>query len=102
MAADGVIRAVFVCGTTSRARAGLGESHIGELCCSRTSAMGRAVFMPSILPLLIVRDTFGNQLEVEISRTPFSLGRQRTTTWCCWITVSRAATPASSISQKNT
>ena len=32
--------------------------------------------MASILPRLIVRDTFGNEREVEISRTPFSLGRQ--------------------------
>src|SRR5438105_14011006 len=32
--------------------------------------------MASILPRLIVRDTFGSEREVEISRTPFSLGRQ--------------------------
>ena len=32
--------------------------------------------MASMLPRLIVRDTFGSEREVEISRTPFSLGRQ--------------------------
>ena len=32
--------------------------------------------MASILPRLIVKDTFGTEREVEISRTPFSLGRQ--------------------------
>src|SRR5713101_5969757 len=32
--------------------------------------------MASMLPRLIIRDTFGSEREVEISRTPFSLGRQ--------------------------
>jgi serine phosphatase RsbU (regulator of sigma subunit) len=32
--------------------------------------------MPSSFPRLIVRDAFGNQREIEISRTPFTLGRQ--------------------------
>jgi sigma-B regulation protein RsbU (phosphoserine phosphatase) len=32
--------------------------------------------MPSSFPRLVVRDAFGNQREVEISRTPFTLGRQ--------------------------
>ncbi len=32
--------------------------------------------MPSTLPHITVRDAFGNQREVEISRTPFTLGRQ--------------------------
>jgi len=32
--------------------------------------------MPSTLPYLTVRDAFGNQREIEISRTPFNLGRQ--------------------------
>lgn len=32
--------------------------------------------MPSTLPHITVRDALGNQREVEISRTPFTLGRQ--------------------------
>jgi serine phosphatase RsbU (regulator of sigma subunit) len=32
--------------------------------------------MPSKLPHITVRDTFGNQRDIEISRTPFTLGRQ--------------------------
>ena len=32
--------------------------------------------MPQPLPHITVRDAFGNQREVEISRTPFTLGRQ--------------------------
>jgi serine phosphatase RsbU (regulator of sigma subunit) len=32
--------------------------------------------MPSTLPHITVRDAFGNQREIEISRTPFTLGRQ--------------------------
>ena len=32
--------------------------------------------MASVLPRLIVRDTFGSEREVEISGTPFSLARQ--------------------------
>ncbi|HUI42355.1 MAG TPA: SpoIIE family protein phosphatase [Terriglobia bacterium] len=32
--------------------------------------------MPVTIPRLIVRDTAGNEREVEISRTPFSMGRQ--------------------------
>ena len=32
--------------------------------------------MPSTLPHITVRDTFGNQREIELSRTPFTLGRQ--------------------------
>jgi phosphoserine phosphatase RsbU/P len=32
--------------------------------------------MPSAFPRLTVRDAFGNQREIEISRTPFTLGRQ--------------------------
>jgi serine phosphatase RsbU (regulator of sigma subunit) len=32
--------------------------------------------MANILPRLIVRDAFGNQREVEIVRTPFTMGRQ--------------------------
>lgn len=32
--------------------------------------------MPNTLPHITVRDAFGNQREVEISRTPFTLGRQ--------------------------
>ncbi len=32
--------------------------------------------MPSSFPRLTVRDAFGNQREIEISRTPFTLGRQ--------------------------
>ena len=32
--------------------------------------------MPSTLPHITVRDAFGNQREIEISRTPFNLGRQ--------------------------
>jgi phosphoserine phosphatase RsbU/P len=32
--------------------------------------------MPSPLPHITVRDAFGNQREIEISRTPFTLGRQ--------------------------
>lgn len=32
--------------------------------------------MPSTIPHITVRDAFGNQREVEISRTPFTLGRQ--------------------------
>jgi len=32
--------------------------------------------MANTLPRLIVRDAFGNQREVEIGRTPFTLGRQ--------------------------
>ena len=32
--------------------------------------------MPSKLPHITVRDTFGNQREIEVSRTPFTLGRQ--------------------------
>ncbi|MGD1102721.1 MAG: SpoIIE family protein phosphatase [Terriglobia bacterium] len=32
--------------------------------------------MPSMLPHITVRDAFGNQREIEISRTPFTLGRQ--------------------------
>ena len=32
--------------------------------------------MPSNVPHITVRDAFGNQREVEISRTPFTLGRQ--------------------------
>jgi serine phosphatase RsbU (regulator of sigma subunit) len=37
---------------------------------------GQAVLMANILPRLIVRDAFGNQREVEIVRTPFTMGRQ--------------------------
>jgi serine phosphatase RsbU (regulator of sigma subunit) len=32
--------------------------------------------MPSAIPHLTVRDALGNQREIEISRTPFTLGRQ--------------------------
>ncbi|MBZ5668589.1 MAG: SpoIIE family protein phosphatase [Acidobacteriia bacterium] len=32
--------------------------------------------MPSAFPRLTVRDAFGNQREIEIARTPFTLGRQ--------------------------
>jgi phosphoserine phosphatase RsbU/P len=32
--------------------------------------------MPSTIPHITVRDAFGNQREVEISHTPFTLGRQ--------------------------
>ncbi len=32
--------------------------------------------MPSAFPRLTVRDAFGNQREIEITRTPFTLGRQ--------------------------
>ena len=32
--------------------------------------------MPSTLPHITVRDAFGNEREIEISRTPFTLGRQ--------------------------
>ncbi len=32
--------------------------------------------MPNALPHITVRDSFGNQREIEISRTPFTLGRQ--------------------------
>ena len=32
--------------------------------------------MPSTIPHITVRDAFGNQREIEISRTPFTLGRQ--------------------------
>jgi pSer/pThr/pTyr-binding forkhead associated (FHA) protein len=32
--------------------------------------------MANTLPRLIVRDALGNQREVEIARTPFTLGRQ--------------------------
>ncbi|MBZ5563473.1 MAG: SpoIIE family protein phosphatase [Acidobacteriia bacterium] len=32
--------------------------------------------MPSTFPRLTVRDAFGNQREIEITRTPFTLGRQ--------------------------
>ncbi|MGO8786420.1 MAG: SpoIIE family protein phosphatase [Terriglobia bacterium] len=32
--------------------------------------------MPSTVPHITVRDAFGNQRDVEISRTPFTLGRQ--------------------------
>ena len=32
--------------------------------------------MPSTVPRLTVRDSFGNQREIELSRTPFTLGRQ--------------------------
>ena len=32
--------------------------------------------MPSAIPRLTVRDALGNQREIEISRTPFTLGRQ--------------------------
>ncbi len=32
--------------------------------------------MPSTVPRLTVRDAFGNQREIELSRTPFTLGRQ--------------------------
>lgn len=32
--------------------------------------------MPSSVPRLIVRDTFGNQREVEVASTPFTMGRQ--------------------------
>jgi serine phosphatase RsbU (regulator of sigma subunit) len=32
--------------------------------------------MPNALPRITVRDAFGNQREIEISRTPFTLGRQ--------------------------
>ena len=32
--------------------------------------------MPSATPRLTVRDALGNQREIEISRTPFTLGRQ--------------------------
>jgi serine phosphatase RsbU (regulator of sigma subunit) len=32
--------------------------------------------MPSTFPHITVRDAFGNQREIEISRTPFNLGRQ--------------------------
>jgi serine phosphatase RsbU (regulator of sigma subunit) len=32
--------------------------------------------MPSTLPHITVRDAFGNQREIEISHTPFTLGRQ--------------------------
>jgi serine phosphatase RsbU (regulator of sigma subunit) len=37
---------------------------------------GQAVPMANTLPRLIVRDAFGNQREVEIVRTPFTMGRQ--------------------------
>jgi serine phosphatase RsbU (regulator of sigma subunit) len=37
---------------------------------------GQAVSMANTLPRLIVRDAFGNQREVEIVRTPFTMGRQ--------------------------
>ncbi len=36
---------------------------------------GQAVPMANTLPSLIVRDAFGNQREVEIVRTPFTMGR---------------------------
>jgi serine phosphatase RsbU (regulator of sigma subunit) len=36
----------------------------------------QAVAMANILPRLIVRDAFGNQREVEIVHTPFTMGRQ--------------------------
>lgn len=32
--------------------------------------------MPNTIPHITIRDAFGNQREVEISRTPFTLGRQ--------------------------
>ena len=32
--------------------------------------------MPSTLPHITVRDAFGNQRDIEISHTPFTLGRQ--------------------------
>ena len=32
--------------------------------------------MPNLLPHITVRDAFGNQREIEISHTPFALGRQ--------------------------
>jgi len=32
--------------------------------------------MANTLPRLIVRDAFGNQREVEIARTPFTMGRR--------------------------
>lgn len=32
--------------------------------------------MPNSLPHITVRDAFGNQREIEISRTPFTMGRQ--------------------------
>jgi len=32
--------------------------------------------MPSTMPHITVRDAFGNQREIEIARTPFTLGRQ--------------------------
>jgi serine phosphatase RsbU (regulator of sigma subunit) len=35
-----------------------------------------ATLMANTLPHITVRDAFGNQREIEISRTPFSLGRQ--------------------------
>jgi phosphoserine phosphatase RsbU/P len=34
------------------------------------------IAMPSTIPHITVRDAFGNQREVEITRTPFTLGRQ--------------------------
>jgi serine phosphatase RsbU (regulator of sigma subunit) len=37
---------------------------------------GQVVPMANTLPRLIVRDAFGNQREVEIVRTPFTIGRQ--------------------------
>ena len=37
---------------------------------------GEVVPMANTLPRLIVRDAFGNQREVEIVRTPFTMGRQ--------------------------
>jgi len=36
----------------------------------------QAAFMANTVPRLIVRDAFGNQREVEIIRTPFTMGRQ--------------------------
>jgi len=35
-----------------------------------------AILMLTTLPHIKVRDAFGNQREIEISRTPFTLGRQ--------------------------
>src|SRR5208337_214817 len=40
------------------------------------AVQGSLILMPSTLPHITVRDAFGNQRGIEISRTPFTLGRQ--------------------------
>jgi phosphoserine phosphatase RsbU/P len=48
-----------------------------QILCYNPPAFGsrKLLNMPTIFPRLTVRDAFGNQREVEILRTPFTLGR---------------------------